>query len=142
MPLLELTAPAGEIPSDRLPALVGELVTITLRHRGMPDTATSRANTWTYVREPEERHVFVGAETSLLPLRLELTVPAGSMDRGSVAAFVAEATEAIVSAAGADPSSARDRASVWVLVRECPDGHWGAGGQPLSLAAIRSLVGG
>lgn len=70
-------------------------------------------------------------------VRVDVTVPAGTMDDERRAGLVKEVTELVLAAAGLGADQAL---RVWVLLHEQPDGTWGAGGRIMRLADIAGMA--
>ena len=128
MPLIDLTMPAGALDAERRSALVSSLGEILLRWEGAPDTEFFRSIMWLHVHElPGEAVTAAGQPVAHPVFRVDVTVPEGALSQRRKEGAIKEMTEAVVAAAGIDAAEAVMR--VWVIVREVPDGNWGAGGQ-------------
>nr|MDT0659780.1 hypothetical protein [Micromonospora sp. DSM 115978] len=64
---------------------------------------------------------------------IQLTAPAGALSERREVGLVADATTAVLEAAGL---TATDAPSVWALTHEQPEGTWGAGGQVVRYADL------
>ena len=129
--MIDLKPSDGAIAADALPALVDALTTVLLRHRGVPETDSSRTKIWVFVHRTE---VFVAAQAPSDPhVVVEASIVEGGMDDDAKAGFVADATEAV--------RQASPDARVWVLVHEVPDGAWGADGRVTRLADAQAILG-
>ncbi len=135
MPLIDLDLPADAVPPD-VDGLVDELTAELLRARGVPDTAASRAQVWTYLRPGR---LFVGGAPAAEPRYVvRVAVVQGGVTDAARERLVAEMTASVVRHADLGEAGA-DR--VWVLVEEVPDGRWGAGGQVVRLADSQAILG-
>ena len=131
MPMIDLKPSVGALGDDALPALVDALTTVLLRHRGVPDTASSRQKIWVLVHRTE---VFVAAQAPGDPhVVVEASIVQGGMDDDAKAGFVDDVTDAV--------RTASPDARVWVLVHEVPDGAWGADGRVTRLADAQAILG-
>src|SRR3954454_1115254 len=127
MPLIDLTLPAGGRDPERRAALVKTLGETLLRWEGAPDTEFFRSIMWLHVHElPGELVTAAGEPVSDPCFRVDITVPEGALSQRRKEGAIKDMTDAVIEAAGLDPADALMR--VWVLVREVPDGNWGAGG--------------
>lgn len=134
MPLIDLTYPAGTFSAEARTALVDDLTTVLLRAERAPDTDFFRNIAWVHVHELPEGGVFAaGRPVSQPTFRIQVTIPEGALSDRRKQEFVSEATRVVSQAAGLDPD---DTLRVWVLIREVPDGNWGAGGQIVRYADL------
>ncbi|HTX32576.1 MAG TPA: tautomerase family protein [Solirubrobacteraceae bacterium] len=134
MPLIDLTYPAGTFsPPDRT-ALVDELTTVLLRAERAPDTEFFRSIAWVHVHELPDGTVYAaGRPVSEPTFRVQVTIPEGALSDRRKQELVGEATRVLSEAAGLAEA---DGLRVWVLIREVPDGNWGAGGQVVRFADL------
>ena len=127
MPMLELTYPKGAIASDARAELLEELATRMLAAEKAPDTEFFRSITWVYANEIEPEMLAVGGRPGGDPrFRVQVTVPEGALSDRRKGILVDSFHEAILRAAGLDES---EGIRVWTVIREVPDGNWGAAGQ-------------
>jgi phenylpyruvate tautomerase PptA (4-oxalocrotonate tautomerase family) len=134
MPLIDLTYPAGTFTADARTALVDELTTVLLRAERAPDTEFFRSIAWVHVHELPDGNVLAAGRPVTEPtFRVQVTIPAGALSERRKAELVAEATRAVLQAAGLTEA---DALRVWVLINEVPDGNWGAGGQIVRYADL------
>ena len=139
MPLIDVTMPAGALEPETRAGLVERLGETLLKWEGAPDTEFVRSIMWVHVHELPADAVNAAGRLVVEPhFRLDVTVPEGALSERRKAGAVKELTEAVAEAAGIAPQDALLR--VWVLVREVPDGNWGAGGQIIRFAQLRELV--
>ncbi len=127
MPMLELTYPKGAIPSDAREELLEELATKMLEAERAPDTEFFRSITWVYANEIEPEMLAVGGRPGGEPrFRVQVTVPEGALSDRRKGVIVDAFNQAVLRAAGLDESQG---IRVWTVIREVPDGNWGAAGQ-------------
>ena len=127
MPMIELTYPKGAIASDAREELLEELATKMLEAEKAPDTEFFRSITWVYANEIDGDDLAVGGRPGGEPrFRVQVTVPDGALSDRRKGILVDSFNQAILRATGlADSEGLR----VWTLIREVPDGNWGAAGQ-------------
>ena len=127
MPMLELTYPKGAIPSDAREELLEELATKMLQAERAPDSEFFRSVTWVYANEIEPEMLAVGGRPAGEPrFRVQVTVPEGALSDRRKGVIVDAFNQAVLRAAGLDESQG---IRVWTVIREVPDGNWGAAGQ-------------
>ncbi|WP_326626842.1 MULTISPECIES: tautomerase family protein [unclassified Streptomyces] len=134
MPMLDVYIPTGALAPDAERTLMDELTSILLRAEGAdPSNAFARQISWAFLHRPE---VFVAGAIPEKPhYRVIAGVPEGQLNGAAKKQqLVAEVTDAIVRAEGANDEKAQDR--VWVFPLEIPEGHWGSFGSIQSLADI------
>jgi len=127
MPMLELTYPKGAITPEAREELLEELATRMLAAEKAPDTEFFRSITWVYANEIEPEMLAVGGRPGGEPrFRVQVTVPEGALSDRRKGILVDSFNQAILGAAGLDES---EGIRVWTVIREIPDGNWGAAGQ-------------
>jgi phenylpyruvate tautomerase PptA (4-oxalocrotonate tautomerase family) len=138
MPMMDLTYPAGALTPEARTELVDQLTTVLLRAERAPDTQFFRDIAWTYVHElPEGTVLAAGRPVEAPTFRLQVTIPVGALSDRRKEELVANATEAILGAAGLEQ---KDALRVWVLINEVPDGNWGAGANVVRFAQLRQAA--
>ena len=136
MPKIQLTVPAGALTEEGRRGVQAELAAILLHWEGAPDTAFFRSLAWSYLHElPAGAQVT--AQDELPRFLVEATVPAGALSQRRKEGLVADATAAVLAAAGLGEA---DALRVWVLVHEQADGTWGAGGTVFRHADLVALA--
>jgi phenylpyruvate tautomerase PptA (4-oxalocrotonate tautomerase family) len=149
MPMIDLTFPEGALDEAACTRLIDSLSAALLRHEGAHDNEVTRAMCWAFVHPVPRHAVFVGGRPAPVSLyRVIVTVPEGTLLHGpgpfgiaSRDALVEEVTQLVLEAEGGALGAA-DRGRVYVIVREVPDGHWGALGRTVRIGEIASAAGG
>ena len=127
MPMIEFTYPKGAIASEAREELLEELATRMLAAERAPDTEFFRSITWVYANEIEPEALAVGGRPGGEPrFRVQVTVPEGALSDRRKGILVDSVNQAVLRAAGLDES---EGIRVWTVIREVPDGNWGAAGQ-------------
>ena len=138
MPLMELTFPAGTFDQDTCAGLPAELTTVLLRAERAPDTDFFRSITWVYMNERPADAVFQAGRPVEQPIiKLDVTVPDGALSDRRKAELVGAATKILTAAAGIPEAEAL---RVWVLIREVPEGNWGAAGEVVRFEMLRQAA--
>jgi phenylpyruvate tautomerase PptA (4-oxalocrotonate tautomerase family) len=140
MPMIELTYPKGAIPTDAREGLLDELATRLLAAEKAPDTEFFRSITWVYANEIDEADLAVGGRPGGEPrFRVQITVPDGALSDRRKGILVDSVNEVILEAAGLTES---EGLRVWTIIREVPDGNWGAAGQQIRYKQLVELAAG
>jgi phenylpyruvate tautomerase PptA (4-oxalocrotonate tautomerase family) len=129
MPMIDLSVVRGSLSPEASAKLVEELATILLSAERAPDTEFFREITWVYVHEIAADRLAVGGRPGGAPrFRVEISVPEGALSQRRKGVLITDVHAAVMSAAGLDAQSP-EALHVWTLIREVPQGNWGAGGQ-------------
>jgi phenylpyruvate tautomerase PptA (4-oxalocrotonate tautomerase family) len=132
--MIEFTYPRGAIASEARAELLDQLATRLLRAERAPDTEFFRSITWVYANEIDPGDLAVGGRPGGEPrFRVQVTVPEGALSDRRKGELVEGTTEAVLEAAGLDES---EGIRVWTLIREVPDGNWGAAGQQVRFSQL------
>jgi phenylpyruvate tautomerase PptA (4-oxalocrotonate tautomerase family) len=138
MPMIELTYPRGALSADARERLLDELATRLLAAERAPDTEFFRSITWVYANEIDPEALSVGGRPGGDPrFRVQVTVPEGALSDRRKGELVAAAHSAVVDAAGLDES---DGLRVWTLIRDVPEGNWGAAGEQVRYQQLVELA--
>ncbi len=140
MPMIELTYPKGAIAPDARAELLDELATKLLAAEKAPDTEFFRSITWVYANEIDGNDLAVGGRPGGEPrFRVQVTVPDGALSDRRKGILVDSVNEAVLRATGLPES---EGLRVWTLIREVPDGNWGAAGQQIRYQQLVELAAG
>jgi phenylpyruvate tautomerase PptA (4-oxalocrotonate tautomerase family) len=127
MPMIDLTYPRGAISADARAELLEQLATRLLKAERAPDTDFFRSITWVYANEIDPEAIAVGGRAGGEPrFRVQVTVPEGALSDRRKGELVDAVNSAVLEAAGL---SEGDGLRVWTIIRDVPDGNWGAAGQ-------------
>ena len=138
MPMIELTYPKGSIPADAREGLLEELATRLLAAEKAPDTEFFRSITWVYANEVEPADLAVGGRPGGEP-RFRVTVPDGALSDRRKGILVESVNEVMLETAGLPES---EGLRVWTIIREVPDGNWGAAGQQVRYKQLVEIAAG
>jgi phenylpyruvate tautomerase PptA (4-oxalocrotonate tautomerase family) len=127
MPMIELTYPKGSISREAREELLEELATKLLAAEKAPDTEFFRSITWVYANEIEPENLAVGGRPGGEPrFRVQISVPDGALSDRRKGILVDSVNQAVLKATGLPESEAL---RIWTLIRDVPEGNWGAAGQ-------------
>ena len=140
MPMIELTYPKGAIPADAREGLLDDLATRLLAAEKAPDTEFFRSITWVYANEIDAPDLAVGGRPGGdARFRVQVTVPDGALSDRRKGILVDSVNEVVLEAAGLPES---EGLRVWTLIREVPDGNWGAAGQQVRYKQLVEIAAG
>ena len=138
MPMIDLTYPRGALSGEARAKLLEELATRLLKAERAPDTEFFRSITWVYANEIDPEALAVGGRPGGEPrFRVQVTVPDGALSDRRKGELVEAVNEAVLEAAGL---SEGDGLRVWTIVRDVPDGNWGAAGQQVRYAKLVEMA--
>ena len=122
--MIDVFAPEGLLPADRVPGLLQALAQAILRHEGAPPRSPYLENTAAYLHALPAAAVATAAAPRARALRVNVVTPPGALTREAQRGLVAEITTLLSDAAG-DPALA---GSTWVIRTEAAEGGWGIAG--------------
>ena len=137
MPKLDLTITAGSLTDDAKQELSRELGATMLRWEGAPDTEFFRSITWVHVHELPAEAIQTPDGVAEPHAIVEATVPQGALSDRRKAGLVEDATKLVLDATGWGPEA---DVRVWVMIRDVPDGNWGAAGQVVQFEQLRDAA--
>ena len=127
MPMIELTYPKGALSTEAREKVLEDLATRLLAAERAPDTEFFRSITWVYANEIDPEALAVGGRPGGEPrFRVQVTVPEGALSDRRKGELVAAVDSAVSEAAGLGEG---DGLRVWTLIRDVPEGNWGAAGE-------------
>jgi phenylpyruvate tautomerase PptA (4-oxalocrotonate tautomerase family) len=137
MPKLELTIPADSLSEEDRGRLARDLGAALLHAEGAPDTAFFRSITWAHVHELPPSSMQTPDGVADPHAVIEISVPDGALSERRKAGLVEETTRLVLEATGWDPA---DAWRIWTLIRDVPEGNWGAGGQVVHFQQLREAA--
>jgi len=137
MPKLELTIPAESLSEDERGTLARDLGAALLRWEGAPDTGFFRSITWAHVHALPVDAMQTPDGVADPHAVIEISVPDGALSERRKAGLVEETTKLVLDATGWDPATSW---RVWTLIREVPEGNWGAGGEIIHFEQLREAA--
>jgi phenylpyruvate tautomerase PptA (4-oxalocrotonate tautomerase family) len=137
MPKLELTIPAESLSDPDQQTLARDLGAALLRWEGAPDTEFFRSITWAHVHALPAEAMQTPDGAADPHAVIEISVPDGALSERRKAGLVEETTKLVLEATGWDPEASW---RVWTLIRDVPEGNWGAGGQVVHFRQLREAA--
>jgi phenylpyruvate tautomerase PptA (4-oxalocrotonate tautomerase family) len=124
MPVIDVTYPAGSLSREAQEAVAAQLTDILMEIEGTKGIAAIAAGTWLLLHEANPDTVAVGGKFSPGRYRVEIATPAGTLNLPQKAELIRRVTDALLKIEGVEPDAAQ-RARVYCLINEIPDGGWG-----------------
>ncbi len=124
MPVIDVTYPAGSLSREAREAVAAQLTDILMEIEGTKGIAAIAAGTWLLLHEANPDTVAVGGKFSPGRYRVEIATPAGTLNLPQKAELIRRVTDALLKIEGVEPDAAQ-RARVYCLINEIPDGGWG-----------------
>ena len=137
MPKLELTIPAESLSEPDRGQLARDLGAALLRWEGAPDTEFFRSITWAHVHALPADSMQTPDGVADPHAVIEISVPDGALSERRKSGLVEDTTKLVLEATGWDP---KDSWRVWTLIRDVPEGNWGAGGQIVHFEQLREAA--
>jgi phenylpyruvate tautomerase PptA (4-oxalocrotonate tautomerase family) len=137
MPKLELTLPAESLSGEAQQELARDLGAALLRWEGAPDTEFFRSITWAHVHALPATSMQTPDGIADPHAVIEISVPDGALSERRKAGLVEETTKIVLDATGWDPEQSW---RIWTLIRDVPEGNWGAGGQVVHFQQLREAA--
>jgi phenylpyruvate tautomerase PptA (4-oxalocrotonate tautomerase family) len=137
MPKLELTIPVESLSEEERDQLARDLGAALLRWEGAPDTGFFRSITWAHVHALPTSSMQTPDGVADPHAVIEISIPDGALSQRRKAGLVEETTKLVLDATGWDPEASW---RVWTLIREVPEGNWGAGGQIVRFSQLREAA--
>jgi phenylpyruvate tautomerase PptA (4-oxalocrotonate tautomerase family) len=137
MPKLELTIPADSLSEEAQGELARGLGAALLRWEGAPDTDFFRSITWAHVHALPTTSMQTPDGPADPHAVIEISVPDGALSDRRKAGLVKETTKLVLDATGWDQEAGF---RVWTLIRDVPEGNWGAGGQIVRFQQLREAA--
>jgi phenylpyruvate tautomerase PptA (4-oxalocrotonate tautomerase family) len=138
MPMIELTYPKGALSAEAREKVLEDLATRLLAAERAPDTEFFRSITWVYANEIDPEALAVGGRPGGEPrFRVQVTVPEGALSDRRKGELVAAVDSAVSEAAGLGEG---DGLRVWTLIRDVPEGNWGAAGEQVRYQQLVELA--
>jgi len=124
MPVIDVTYPAGALNPAAQEAVAAQLTDILMEIEGTKGIAAIAAGTWLFLHEAAANTVAVGGKFAPGRYRVEVATPEGTLNMGQKAELIRRVTDALLKIEGVEPDDTQ-RARVYCLISEIPDGGWG-----------------
>ena len=127
MPVIDVTYPAGALNAQAQESVAAQLTDILMDIEGSKGIAAIAAGTWLLLHEAAPNTVAVGGKISAGRYRVEIAIPAGTLNMAQKETLIQRVTDALLRIDGAEADAAQ-RARIYCLINEVPDGRWGFAG--------------
>jgi phenylpyruvate tautomerase PptA (4-oxalocrotonate tautomerase family) len=127
MPVIDVTYPAGTLSQQAQEAVATQLTDILMEIEGTKGIAAIAAGTWLLLHEIPANTVAVGGKFAPGRYRVQIATPEGALNLAQKAELIQRVTDALLTIEGVELNTAQ-RARVYCLISEIPDGGWGFNG--------------
>ncbi|HEX2619328.1 MAG TPA: tautomerase family protein [Phototrophicaceae bacterium] len=127
MPVIDVTYPSGSLNQETQATIATQLTDIVMEIEGTKGIAAIAAGTWLLLHEANPNTVAVGGKFAPGRYRVEIATPEGTLNMAQKAELIRRVTDTILQIEGTTPDDTQ-RARVYCLLREIPDGGWGFSG--------------
>ncbi len=131
MPVIDVTYPAGALSQEAQEAAAAQLTDILMEIEGTKGIPAIAAGTWLLLHEANPNTIAVGGKFSPGRYRVEIATPAGTLTMPQKAELIRRVTDTLLQIQGVEPNAAQ-RARIYCLINEIPDGGWGFVGQAIT----------
>lgn len=131
MPVIDVTYPAGSLSQDAQAAVAAQLTDILMEIEGTKGIAAIAAGTWLLLHESAPNTLAVGGKFAPGRYRVEVATPEGILNMAQKAELIRRVTDTLLEIEGTAPDAVQ-RARVYCLISEIPDGGWGFLGQAIT----------
>jgi phenylpyruvate tautomerase PptA (4-oxalocrotonate tautomerase family) len=138
MPNIDVIYPAGALSQEAQAAVAEQLTDIIMEIEGTKGNAAIAAGTWLLLHEAAENTIASGGKFAPGRYRVRVEVPAGALSVEQKADLVRRITDAILQIEGVKDDAAQ-RARIYCLINEIPDGGWGFAGQVFTRERIEAI---
>jgi phenylpyruvate tautomerase PptA (4-oxalocrotonate tautomerase family) len=138
MPMIDVYAPIGLIPTARRSELTARLTTAMIHAERHQVVEPFASNTGGFLHELPVDAVATAAEAGASVVRVQVVTPPAALDRDGQRMFTTEATRIVADVIG-DPGQA---ARTWVILTEAAEGGWGIAGTAFGREEFAALAGG
>ncbi len=139
MPVIDVTYPAGKLDPQAKEAVAAQLTDILMEIEGTKGIAAIAAGTWLLLHEAEPNTIAVGGKFAPGRYRVEISTPSGTLNMKQKAELIQRVTDALLKIDGVEPDAAQ-RARVYCLINEVPDGGWGFSGLAITREFLTTQV--
>jgi len=146
MPMVQLTHVKGALTDEQKDQLSERMTRVLLMIEGDADTPGGRSIAWVLFNEVEPRTWAIGGRFDATyvgqagKFLITVTVPEGSMNQTNKSAVHKAVNDAVLDITGIPDQDGAGR-SVWVIINEVTEGHWGGGGRTISVGQIAKIAG-
>lgn len=128
MPVIDVTYPAGKLDAKAQETVAFELTDILMDIEQSKGIAEIAAGTWLLLHEAPANTVAVGGKFAPGRYRVEIATPEGTLSMAQKAELITRVTDALLKIDGVEKPDTAQRARIYCLIHEVPDGGWGFSG--------------
>lgn len=130
MPVINVTYPTGALNQESQAAVVAQLTDTLMEIEGTKGIAAIAAGTWLILHEAPTNTIAVGGKFAPGRYHVKIDMPVGTLDLPKKAELIRRVTDILlqIDSVATDISDAAQRARIYCLINEIPDGGWGFAG--------------
>ena len=130
MPVINVTYPAGALSQEAQAAVAAQLTDTLMEIEGTKGIAAIAAGTWLILHEAPANTVAVGGKFASGRYHVKIDMPVATLDQPKKEELIRRVTDTLLQIDGVEPSAidAAQRARIYCLINEIPDGGWGFAG--------------
>jgi phenylpyruvate tautomerase PptA (4-oxalocrotonate tautomerase family) len=133
MPVINVTYPAGALSQEAQAAVAAQLTDAVMEIEGTKGIAAIAAGTWLILHEAPANTIAVGGKFAPGRYHVKIDLPVAALDQPKKAELIRRITDILLQIDGA-PSDDANRARIYCLINEIPDGGWGFAGIAITRA--------
>lgn len=133
MPVINVTYPAGKLNAEAQAAVAEQLTDILMEIEGTKGIAAIAAGTWLILHEAAANTIAVGGKFAPGRYHVKIDMPVDRLKQSEKAELISRVTDALLKIDGVEPDAAQ-RARIYCLINEIPDGGWGFAGISITRA--------
>jgi phenylpyruvate tautomerase PptA (4-oxalocrotonate tautomerase family) len=140
MPVIDVIYPAGALNQEAQEAVAAQLTDLVMDIEGTKGIAAIAAGTWLLLHEAAPNTIAAGGKFAPGRYRVKIDMPVDALTMAQKAELIRRVTDTLLQIDGVTEVDAAQRARIYCLINEIPDGGWGFAGQAITreyVAAFR-----
>jgi len=134
MPVIDVIYPAGALSPQAQEAVAAQLTDTLMEIEGTKGIAAIAAGTWLILTEAPANTIAVGGKFAPGRYRVRIDMPVATLDQPKKAELIRRVTDILLQIDGITEPDAAQRARIYCLINEIPDGGWGFAGISITKA--------
>ncbi|MEO8607292.1 MAG: tautomerase family protein [Chloroflexota bacterium] len=134
MPVINVTYPAGALNPESQAAVAAQLTDAVMDIEGTKGIAAIAAGTWLILHEAPANTIAVGGKFAPGRYHVKIDLPVAALDLPKKAELIRRITDILLQIDGVQQPDDAQRARIYCLINEIPDGGWGFAGIAITKA--------